>query len=1129
MSSQLIDARESNALEMSVTKPAVRSVNPILTALKTVASLKLTVSLFAISIILVFFGTVAQKNAGIWTVVDQYFWSWMVWIDVQLLLQFGQIFFSVPSHWSTSLSIPFPAGKTIGGLMFINLVSAHIVQLYNIVNVTAKQAKKGSALGDVLKVLVKRSGIYILHGGMLLLFVGEYVTREWQVEQNMVITRGGSATFSFDTRNHELAFIDRANPDEEKVTVIPSRMLKEAARTATRVSHPDIPVDVEVKQYFTNSKLRDLQQSPISKGENPATVGLGLEALAEKVTDGAGTDAESKIDMPSAYVTLYAKGTNEPLGTYLVTSILLNSKQSVVVDKQAYQMELRFKHYYKPYKVELTDFTFEEYIGTRKAKNYTSHVRLTDPETGEDRQIAISMNNPLRYRGETFFQSGFQQETTTTTLQVVRNPGWMLPYASCVMVSFGMLLHFSIGLFTFARAASGYRKEAAVVTTGIVALLSGHLGVLINLLLRSPRVVLPEHERPSVTARYIPWVALGMVVLYVGSIAVPGRPDSKYNLQELGRLPVVKDGRTQPLDTVARVQLRIITHREDYVDDADKKQPAIKWYLDTMAGTSDDIGSAGKYKIFRIENDRVLELVKLKPREGLRYSFDELRPQLAAMEDAGKKAAARDPKVRDLFDVKVLELGHHLEMFMNIVAGRDALILPADGKLPWRKPGEALEQVMGFGRVTIREQMAKLNLPQDPKDFTPEQQQAAMEMVDTFRETLRNLDPSAVMWKELLSVYKEGKPAEFNKLLGEFSAKQTVAVPEADGKRARFESYLNDTALYYHCTALYVLGFLLCAAGWVCLVFNPGLADGFRKAAFWVLLLTLGIHTFTLFSRMYLMDRPLVFVTNLYSSAVFIGWAAVALCLFVERIFPMSVGNAVASALGFGTSIIAHNLAASGDTLEMMQAVLDTNFWLATHVTTVTLGYSATYIAGFLGLIYVILGVATPVLTKTVVVGRGEHARPQEVGRVIGQILYGVVCLAVLLSFVGTVLGGIWADQSWGRFWGWDPKENGAVLIVIWNALILHSRWVGLVKDRGIAVLALVGNMITTWSWFGTNQLGVGLHAYGFSNALAFGCMVTWVLHAGFIGIGLIPKAYWMSFAKPTAVVAEPSSSRKRV
>ena len=103
-------------------------------------------------------------------------------------------------------------------------------------------------------------------------------------------------------------------------------------------------------------------------------------------------------------------------------------------------------------------------------------------------------------------------------------------------------------------------------------------------------------------------------------------------------------------------------------------------------------------------------------------------------------------------------------------------------------------------------------------------------------------------------------------------------------------------------------------------------------------------------------------------------------------------------------------------------------------------------------------------------------------------MIYGVVCFATLFSFVGTVLGGIWADQSWGRFWGWDPKENGALLIVIWNALILHARWGGMVKQRGMAVLAVVGNIVTAWSWFGTNMLGVGLHPTASWRGRSSGC-----------------------------------------
>ena len=118
---------------------------------------------------------------------------------------------------------------------------------------------------------------------------------------------------------------------------------------------------------------------------------------------------------------------------------------------------------------------------------------------------------------------------------------------------------------------------------------------------------------------------------------------------------------------------------------------------------------------------------------------------------------------------------------------------------------------------------------------------------------------------------------------------------------------------------------------------------------------------------------------------------------------------------------------------------------------------------------------------------------------------------STLLSFVGTVLGGIWADQSWGRFWGWDPKENGAVMIVIWNALILHARWAGIVKHRGVAVLSIIGNMITAWSWFGTNQLGVGLHAYGFNKELADGVRVFWISQMMLIALGLVPMKWWLS------------------
>ena len=134
-------------------------------------------------------------------------------------------------------------------------------------------------------------------------------------------------------------------------------------------------------------------------------------------------------------------------------------------------------------------------------------------------------------------------------------------------------------------------------------------------------------------------------------------------------------------------------------------------------------------------------------------------------------------------------------------------------------------------------------------------------------------------------------------------------------------------------------------------------------------------------------------------------------------------------------------------------------------------------------------------------------------------MLYGALCFAIFFSFVGTVLGGLWADDSWGRFWGWDPKENGALIIVLWNALVLHARWGGMVKERGLAVLAIGGNIVTAWSWFGVNELRVGLHSYGFTEGALFvlGTFVATQLLA--IAAGMLPKSLWANSASASATV----------
>jgi ABC-type transport system involved in cytochrome c biogenesis permease subunit len=323
----------------------------------------------------------------------------------------------------------------------------------------------------------------------------------------------------------------------------------------------------------------------------------------------------------------------------------------------------------------------------------------------------------------------------------------------------------------------------------------------------------------------------------------------------------------------------------------------------------------------------------------------------------------------------------------------------------------------------------------------------------------------------------------------DYRARLQATIPEFL-RKSDLEARFNAAQPFYTSTVLYVFAFLVAVFSWL------KWPEALGRIAFRLVLIAWVLTTAGIATRMWLEGRPPV--TNLYSSALFIGWGAVLLCLVLEAAYRNAVGSVAAGLIGFATLLIAHHLSLTGDTLEMMRAVLDSNFWLATHVVTVTIGYSATFLAGFLALIYLGRGLFTRSLDK-------------KTADALAGMVYGVVCFATVFSFVGTVLGGIWADQSWGRFWGWDPKENGALIIVLWNALILHARWGGLVKQPGLMGLAIFGNVVTAWSWFGVNMLGVGLHSYGFMDA-AFWWLAAFILsQVAAIALVAIPRDKWRS------------------
>jgi ABC-type transport system involved in cytochrome c biogenesis permease subunit len=334
--------------------------------------------------------------------------------------------------------------------------------------------------------------------------------------------------------------------------------------------------------------------------------------------------------------------------------------------------------------------------------------------------------------------------------------------------------------------------------------------------------------------------------------------------------------------------------------------------------------------------------------------------------------------------------------------------------------------------------------------------QAVMQCADTGK-----LTPMIKSYASLGDAFRAGTATSFRKLTDSHIEHLRNKHPDILSKTSK-ESLFNQLKPFSKCIVLYIVAFLSICAFWLL-----G-RTAFRDAAFSLLMCTIVVHGGALATRMWLENRPPV--TNLYSSAVFVGFGAVVLGAILEKCYRNGIGTVAASLIGFLTLLIAHALSLNGDTLEMMRAVLDSNFWLATHVVVISLGYAATFLAGALAIAHIMLNlVSRKPIGKT--------------GNTIPGMVYGIICFATLFSFVGTILGGIWADQSWGRFWGWDPKENGALLIVLWNAVILHARWGGIIHQRGLMVMAVFGNIVTSWSWFGTNMLGIGLHFYGFTTA----------------------------------------------
>jgi len=607
------------------------------------------------------------------------------------------------------------------------------------------------------------------------------------------------------------------------------------------------------------------------------------------------------------------------------------------------------------------------------------------------------------------------------------------------------------------------------------------------------------------------WIPLILVVVMAGWFlsALRQPPETGFQAREFGKLPVLMNGRFQPFDSIARNSLlQIRTKQRIIVEDNGKTGTltAMEWLLQMMMKPE----SADDLKVFRIDNNEVLGLLKL-PDNQKYYSFNQIRPQLDELEKQAERIEKLESASRTVFESQLMKLSDTLNLYQRLeislkppatddfAAELDAYqksIASGMIAVQAREAGQKFDQeafntLIGFmgGYNTIARFALPLVIP--PADIRLPRN-AWQNIGTNLMESARTgeINPVTKWYADMVSAYRAGQPDDFNRAVGAYRTWLADHFAPQAQKTDR-EFFFSTMEPFYKASVIYVLALVLALFSWFVL------ADWLRRSAFCLIALAWVIHTTGLVFRMYLEGRPPV--TNLYSSAIFIGWAAVILGMVLEKIYRDGIGCVVAASAGFVTLIIAHTLALSGDTMEMMRAVLDTNFWLATHVVAVTLGYASTFVAGFLAIIYILRGLFTTTLST-------------ETAKSLARMVYGIVCFATLFSFVGTVLGGIWADQSWGRFWGWDPKENGALLIVLWNATILHARWGGLVRERGLMNLAVFGNIVTSWSWFGVNMLGIGLHSYGFTDAAFRWLMLFIGTQVSFILLGLLPAKLWRSF-----------------
>lgn len=567
----------------------------------------------------------------------------------------------------------------------------------------------------------------------------------------------------------------------------------------------------------------------------------------------------------------------------------------------------------------------------------------------------------------------------------------------------------------------------------------------------------------------IMWCFL-LLIIFSGPLLISAKND--LDLQHFQKLMILEEGRLKPMDTYAENVLKTISGKRKY-----RGNRAIDWFAQVVFEPQ----KSQKDSVFLISHPDVCHAIGLAAKEKRgRYSFSQLGPHLRNLESLAYSAAKIKNEERTVIETGIIRLYNNVYLY-NQLANSLLFLAPRE---------EFSHFIPGSSSVSL------LQILSNKYHLSDDERKNILDWFNRFGDSPLKIicnkthpDKWESPWQSLMQSFRMDRP-----LAGELFVLSSISSAYIRGDQEAFdnglkrfirsshkkwgdnriEKKITREVLYNQLNAFYRARFFYGFA----LVF---LMFSFLLKGNWPVRVSIGLlgggfilQSLGIVLRMMIRSRPPV--TNLYETFIFAAWMSVLIGIVLIFFKKRDVGILTGGMAGLILLMISGKYELEGDTMGMLMAVLDSNFWLATHVITITVGYAGMVISGIIGHLYVFQKFFSP--------------QKKDILRGTFQSIYATQAFALVFTFVGTVLGGMWADQSWGRFWGWDPKENGALVIILWSAILFHSRLSGIVGELGFSLGAIGSIIAVALAWFGVNLLGVGLHSYGFTSGVALALAV---------------------------------------